>query len=134
MAQQPSSEAGRNEMSKGSRILVVDDNVDTAGGLARLLRLLGNDVQVAITARRRSKRRRRSGRSSFSWTSGCRAWTATRSRRCLRKDGSCKNAVIVAVSGYGQEEDRRRAREAGFDHHLVKPVDFDTLTTLLRGG
>ena len=49
----------------------------------------------------------------------------------LRKDDSCKNTVIIAVSGYGQEDDRRRAREAGFDHHLVKPVDFDTLTTLL---
>ena len=49
----------------------------------------------------------------------------------LRKDRSCKNAVIIAVSGYGQDEDRRRAREAGFDHHLVKPVDFDALTKLL---
>jgi CheY-like chemotaxis protein len=51
----------------------------------------------------------------------------------LRNDGSLDRPVIIAVSGYGQDDDRRRAREAGFDHHLVKPVDFDSLATLLGG-
>ena len=44
----------------------------------------------------------------------------------------CKDAVIIAVSGYGQDEDRRRSKEAGFDHHLVKPVDYDALPSLVR--
>ena len=48
----------------------------------------------------------------------------------LRTEECCKDALIIAVSGYGQEEDRRRSREAGFDHHLVKPVDYDALMTL----
>ena len=49
----------------------------------------------------------------------------------LRQDECCKDAVIIAVSGYGQEEDRRRSREAGFDHHLIKPLDQDVLLSLL---
>jgi CheY-like chemotaxis protein len=42
----------------------------------------------------------------------------------------CKDALIIAVSGYGQPEDLRRSREAGFDHHLVKAVDFEVLIRL----
>ena len=49
----------------------------------------------------------------------------------LRREECCKDAVIIAVSGYGQEEDRRRSSEAGFDHHLVKPVDFETLLAVM---
>ena len=40
--------------------------------------------------------------------------------------------MIVAVSGYGQDEDRRRSKEAGFDHHLIKPLDHDALLSLLK--
>jgi CheY-like chemotaxis protein len=48
----------------------------------------------------------------------------------LREEDVCKDAVIVAVSGYGQEEDRYRTKAAGFDHHLLKPVSYDELFTL----
>jgi CheY-like chemotaxis protein len=51
----------------------------------------------------------------------------------LRQGQCCQHAVIVAVSGYGQDEDRRRSKEAGFDHHLIKPLDHDALLTLLAG-
>ena len=51
--------------------------------------------------------------------------------RELRKHEPCKDVVIIAVSGYGQDEDRRRSQEAGFDFHLVKPIDHDALLTLL---
>ncbi len=51
----------------------------------------------------------------------------------LREDERSKDAVIIAVSGYGQDEDRRRSQAAGFDHHLVKPVDFDSLVSLIGG-
>jgi CheY-like chemotaxis protein len=50
--------------------------------------------------------------------------------RRLRAEECCRGALIIAASGYGQEEDRRRSREAGFDHHLVKPIDFDSLMDL----
>jgi CheY-like chemotaxis protein len=49
----------------------------------------------------------------------------------MRQEEWCKDAVIVAVSGYGQDEDRRRSTEAGFDHHLIKPLDHDALLSLI---
>jgi CheY-like chemotaxis protein len=52
----------------------------------------------------------------------------------LKEEGCCPETLIVAVSGYGQDEDRRRSRAAGFDHHLVKPVNFDTLVALLSAA
>ncbi|RYD68124.1 MAG: response regulator, partial [Verrucomicrobiaceae bacterium] len=50
----------------------------------------------------------------------------------IRHDPCCEHARIIAISGYGQEEDRRRSRDAGFDHHLVKPVDLGELKALLK--
>jgi CheY-like chemotaxis protein len=52
----------------------------------------------------------------------------------LRREDCCKGALLVAVSGYGRDEDRRRSGEAGFDHHLTKPVDWDALLALLSPG
>jgi CheY-like chemotaxis protein len=49
----------------------------------------------------------------------------------LTQDASGKDALIVAVSGYGQEEDRRQTKAAGFDHHLVKPINYEELSSLL---
>ena len=51
----------------------------------------------------------------------------------LRRRPCGRDCCIIAVSGYGQEEDRRRSREAGFDHHLVKPIDFDVLRAIIDG-
>ena len=53
--------------------------------------------------------------------------------RRLRQEESCQHTVIVAVSGYGQEEDQLLGRSVGFDHHLVKPVDHNALLTILAG-
>ena len=49
----------------------------------------------------------------------------------LRQDGCCRDAVFIAISGYGQDDDIRRSKEAGFDHHLVKPIDHDALLSLV---
>ena len=49
----------------------------------------------------------------------------------IRNDQNCQDTVIIAVSGYGRDEDLRRSRAAGFDHHLVKPVNHDELRNLL---
>ena len=54
--------------------------------------------------------------------------------RRLRQEEGCRDAVIVAVSGYGQEEDVALGRVAGFDHHLVKPIDHDALLLILSGA
>jgi CheY-like chemotaxis protein len=50
----------------------------------------------------------------------------------LREDELARDAVIIAISGYGQEDDRRRSLAAGFDHHLVKPVELDSLVPLIH--
>jgi len=50
----------------------------------------------------------------------------------LRAEECCRETVIIAVTGYGQDEDRRRSKDAGFNHHLVKPVDFDALSSLIH--
>ena len=52
--------------------------------------------------------------------------------RHLRSFPDTRNALIVAVSGYGQEEDRRRSSQAGFDYHFIKPVDFQTLLGVIH--
>ncbi len=52
--------------------------------------------------------------------------------RSIRERANSGRTVLVALTGYGREEDRRRSREAGFDHHLVKPVEFDTVLSLLE--
>ena len=53
--------------------------------------------------------------------------------RRLRADPATAGAALIALTGWGQQDDRRRSREAGFDHHLVKPVDHDVLEQLLAG-
>jgi CheY-like chemotaxis protein len=52
--------------------------------------------------------------------------------RLLRSAAETRDALIVAVSGYGQDEDRRRSSQAGFDYHFIKPVDFQTLLGVLH--
>ncbi len=49
----------------------------------------------------------------------------------IRQDEHLKDAVLIAITGYGEETDRRRSLEAGFDHHLIKPIDLDALLPLL---
>ena len=49
----------------------------------------------------------------------------------LRRDECCKDSLLIAISGYGRAEDLRRTAEAGFDHHLVKPIDYEALLAVL---
>ncbi len=116
---------------RGSRILVVDDNVDTARGMVRLLKLLGNEVQVAYDGLSALELARHMNPEFILLDIGLPGMDGYEVATKLRRDPCCKTAVIIAVSGYGHEEDRRRSREAGFDHHLVKPIDFDSLVSLM---
>jgi signal transduction histidine kinase/DNA-binding response OmpR family regulator len=114
------------------RILVVDDNVDAADSVAWLLRHQSHDVRTA-----------HDGRSAIEMAAGFRPRVVVLdlglpqldgyevSRR-LRASAETRDALIIAVSGYGQDEDRRRSTEAGFDYHFIKPVDFQTLLGVLR--
>jgi PAS domain S-box-containing protein len=114
------------------RILVVDDNVDGAVSLARLLELLhGHEVQVAHDGPSALEVADRFRPEVVLLDIGLPGMDGHEVARRLRARPEFGRTPLVALTGWGQESDRRRSREAGFDHHLVKPVDLDALSGLL---
>ncbi len=113
-----------------SRILIIDDNVDTAHGLARLLRLLGHDVRAAHDGPAAIAEALAFRPEFILLDIGLPNMDGYQVARQLRTQG-LQDAVIIAISGYGREEDRLRSREAGFNYHLVKPVDYNSLISLI---
>jgi PAS domain S-box-containing protein len=124
---------GPDEAMSNARILVVDDNVDTARGMARLLKLTGHDVATAHSGPEAIEAARAHRPDVILLDIGLPGMDGYEVAKRLRQEPGCKDAVIIAASGYGQEADRHRTEAAGFDHHLVKPIDFDALRSLLRG-
>ena len=116
-----------------ARILVVDDNVDLARGWRGCSRSTVTTCGSPTTDPPASTRPRNRSPTSFSSTSDCRAWTVINWPPVFARDETVKDATLIAISGYGQEEDLRLAKEAGFDHHLVKPIVSDELIKLLEG-
>jgi len=112
------------------RILIVDDNKDLATSLARLLGFLGHDVEVVFDGRLVVEAARSYRPRVVLLDIGLPNLDGYQVARLLRQEGF-DDALIIAVSGYGQEEDRRRSREAGMDYHLTKPVDIKTITDLI---
>jgi len=105
------------------RILVVDDNVDTAESMAFLLRLKGHEIRVAHSGLTAIDAALSFAPEIVLLDIGLPGLDGYQVARKLRRHPSLAGAILVALTGYGQEEDRRLAREAGFDHHLTKPVD-----------
>ena len=115
------------------RILVVDDVEASATTMAMLLRAIGQEVEI-----------RNDGMAALDWLTtgkadvvfldismpGMDGYEVARRIRTLPR---LHDLVLVALTGYGQEEDRRMAFDAGFNHHLVKPVSIDALEQLLEG-
>jgi CheY-like chemotaxis protein len=125
------AQRGKFLVNKGSRILVVDDNADTALGMVRLLRLLGNDAIAVLDGDAAMEAARTFLPDFVLLDIGLPKMDGYRVASALRQNEALKDVVIIAVSGYAQAEDRRRSQAAGFDHHLVKPVDFDSLFSLI---
>ncbi len=113
------------------RILVVDDNRDSADTLATLLRLVGNDVRTAHDGRQALEVAAAYQPDLVLLDIGLPGLNGYEVAWQLRTEPGYGRAVLVALTGYGGEEDRRRSLAAGFDDHMVKPVDFDALQTLL---
>jgi CheY-like chemotaxis protein len=118
-------------LAPANRILVVDDHADTVESMAMLLRLLGHEVRVALDGRQAIEIARVFRPDTVLLDLGLPGMSGFEVARRLREEDACKAALLIAVTGYGQEEDRRRTREAGFDAHLLKPADPDTLKALL---
>ncbi len=115
----------------GRRVLIVDDNIDTAHALARLLTRAGHEIALAHDGHQALIRAREQSPESVILDIGLPGMDGFEVARRLRGEACCADAVIIAVTGYGQPEDREKSIEAGFDHHLVKPVDLDELKGLL---
>jgi PAS domain S-box-containing protein len=116
---------------RGRRILIVDDNRDSADSLATLLRLFGNDVRTAYEGRQALAVAGAYRPDLVVLDIGLPGLNGYEVAGQMRSMPDLAGAVLVALTGYGTEEDRRQARGAGFNYHLVKPVDFDALQTLL---
>jgi PAS domain S-box-containing protein len=115
------------------RLLVVDDNVDAAATLAMLLEACGYEVMVENDSLRALERAQRERPDAALLDIGLPDMDGNELARRLRADPRTRSMLLVAVTGYGQEQDRRAALEAGFDHHMVKPVDLDRLAAILAG-
>jgi signal transduction histidine kinase len=112
------------------RILVVDDNRDAAHSLALLLRLHGHDVSVAYDGPNALSRTSERNPEVILLDLGLPGMDGYEVCRRLRQSGFTSTRII-AMTGWGQDRDRRRSEEAGFDTHTVKPVDIDQLERLL---
>jgi two-component system CheB/CheR fusion protein len=115
------------------RVLVVDDNADAAECLAVLLRLAGHDVCLAPDGPSALDAAAAYRPEVVLLDIGLPGLSGHDVARQLRAAPEGRELLIVAVSGWGQEDDHRRSEEAGFDHHLVKPVDPDALRRLVAG-
>jgi PAS domain S-box-containing protein len=113
------------------RVLVVDDNVDAANTLAMLLEINGHRVYTAHDGPAAIESSRAHKPDVMLLDIGLPGMDGYEVARRLRALPELSGAVLVALTGYGQDEDRRRSAAAGFDHHLVKPVDPQTLIDVL---
>lgn len=115
------------------RILVVDDNKDAASMLCVLLEAIGHDVTTEHHPREALRRAMDEHFDAYLLDIGLPEMDGTELARRLRAMSSGRNALMVAITGYGQQFDRRNALRAGFDHYFVKPADPVKLTAVLAG-
>ena len=122
------------EHNQARRCLVIEDNVDAAESMALLLSLDGHESEVAFDAAEGIEKARRFHPEVVLCDIGLPGpMDGYGLARAFRADPELRKAYLIALTGYGQEEDRRRALEAGFDTHLTKPADLDVLRRLLAG-
>jgi CheY-like chemotaxis protein/two-component sensor histidine kinase len=113
------------------RILVVDDSRDAAESLAMLLELTGNETYTAHDGLEAVETAARVRPDLVLLDIGLPKINGYEAARRIREQPWGKSLVLVALTGWGQDEDRQKSREAGFDGHMVKPIDPEALTKLL---
>ena len=121
----PAPPAAENKSALPSarrRLLVVDDHRESADTLAMLLTVMGHEVETAYEGSAAIELAARTKPDAVLLDIGLPVMNGYEVARALRNSMDGSRLVLIAVSGYGQDDDRRRSREAGFDHHLVKPV------------
>jgi len=116
----------------GARVLVVDDNVDAAQSLAMLLELMGYEAKAVYSGRAALEIAVAYDPVAIILDIGMPGMNGYEVARQLRESADSENVVLIALSGFAQDDDRSRAMRTGFDAHLVKPVELETLEALLE--
>jgi signal transduction histidine kinase/ActR/RegA family two-component response regulator len=116
------------------RVLVADDNVDSASSLGLMLQMMGHEVRTAHDGLEAIQAAENFRPNVALLDIGMPRMNGYDTARWLRQQPWGKNLLLLALTGWGQDEDRQRAREAGFDHHLTKPVDVETVMELVALG
>jgi len=134
-ASQPQASGGEEEkpVKFPLRVLVVDDNHDSADSLARILCLMGTDTRTAYDGQDGVDVAAQFRPDVVLLDIGMPKLNGYEACRRIRDEPWGKGVVLIAVTGWGQDEDRRRSLEAGFAHHMVKPVDPRALMKMLAG-
>ena len=115
----------------GRRVMVVDDNQDAADSLAMLLRLQGHEVRVAYSGAAALEATQNYTPDVVFLDLGMPGMDGYEAARRLRAQPGLGRTVLAALTGWGQEDDRRRTAQAGFDHHLLKPPEPKAVETVL---
>jgi CheY-like chemotaxis protein len=126
----PATETG-HAAARSLRILVVDDNVDTAASLAMLLRATGHNVRTAHDGPQALDAALDYRPNVMLLDIGLPGLDGFEVATRMREHPVLQNVVLVAMTGYGQETDRQRSQQSGFDHHLVKPARFEQVQSIL---
>jgi DNA-binding response OmpR family regulator len=113
---------------------VADDNRDAASSLAMFLELMGHEVRVAHDGERAVQLAEEFRPQTILLDLGMPGMDGYDACRRIRSAAWGKDMRLIAITGWGQDDDRRKSANAGFDVHLVKPVDPETLRQLLRAG
>jgi CheY-like chemotaxis protein len=129
--QEPGGDSEKVGSGRNYRILVVDDLRDAADSLAMMLRMTGHDTRTAYDGLEAVQTAAVFQPDVVFLDIGLPKMNGYEVARRIRDEPWGGNVALVAVTGWGQEEDKRRSLEAGFDHHLTKPVDPAALAKLL---
>ncbi len=116
------------------RVLVVDDNVDAADSLGMMLEIQGHTAQTVHDASAALEAVESFSPDVVLLDIELPGMSGYEVAKRIRSNGNGKNITLIALTGRGQQEDKDRARDAGFDEHLTKPVDVSVLTTLISAG
>jgi PAS domain S-box-containing protein len=120
--------------ARARRVLVVDDNVDAAESIARLLRLAGHRVECSYDGESALEAAQQAAPDIVLLDIGLPGIDGYEVARRLRALPQFRSTALIALTGYGQKADRESSRQAGFDHHLTKPVDPERLEALIANG
>jgi CheY-like chemotaxis protein len=119
------------ESTPRRRLLVVDDNRDAAESMSMLLQMWGHDVVFAYDGPSALETAEQWQPEAVFLDIGLPGMDGYEVAERLRELPHAKGAVLIAITGYGQDDDRLRSQRAGIDHHLVKPVAPDALRSLI---